>query len=366
VHGNVVIGRDAGSTGSLTIGSGVAGDPTTFTVSATGAGDGNLTVGNAGAGQLAINSGALSVANTLRVNGTATQNGGTVSAGAVSIAPGAAYDLSGGTASAGAIVNNGALNFSGGGPLSTTAGLTNNGQVNLSGAGTRVIDSAATNAATGVFSVNGTTAQFTGAFANAGGYQSSGSTNLFATLSNESTGYLTGGSGDVFSISGNFINHSTQNALWSTTQAELAFTGAGAQEFDFAGADFGSSSAGYVDNFAFGDLSLEQGVRLNIADGNPINAGAALYIGVFDLANHDLSELANINSPFNIYYDSSLAGNAYLNDETYAFGGGGFLVPIGAPTPTPAGVPEPRGAALFAVGLSALAAAAWRRRRRSC
>ena len=70
----------------------------------------------------------------------------------------------------------------------------------------------------------------------------------------------------------------------------------------------------------------------DIFDGNA-DPGAALYVGLFILEGggaqlNDLYDL--IYSDYNIYYDPDLEGNAWLNGQTYAFNGDGFLAPAGA------------------------------------
>jgi hypothetical protein len=47
-----------------------------------------------------------------------------------------------------------------------------------------------------------------------------------------------------------------------------------------------------------------------LADGNPDNPGAALYVGVSGLANDDLNELANITSACTISMTRSMVSAA--------------------------------------------------------
>ena len=122
---------------------------------------------------------------------------------------------------------------------------------------------------------------------------------------------------------------------------------------------WGQNRTGYTDNFAFGDLSLALGEILNVMDGNPNNAGTAFYAHLFQITGNNLAELANIHSAFNIYYDQTLAGNAYLAGGSYALNGGGFLETVDAAVvPTP----EPGSLVLLATGVLA---AGWYRRRAS-
>ena len=235
------------------------------------------------------------------------------------------------------------------------------GQVNISGPGARIWGGDVLNHASGVFKVTGTTVTYTGTFTNDAAYISDPAHNNFQTLIVGTTGYLQGGLGDVFSIAGDLLNHSLRNTDWSTGSATLAFTGAGAHEFDFAGLDLGANMAGRADNFAFGDLQIADGAILNVMDGNTGNASTAFYTGLFDIAGHDLGELQNIFSAYNIYYDASMAGNAYLNDQTYALNGGGHLIAYGNPPP-PSDMPEPGTIGMVLVGLLGIG---WSRLRQS-
>ncbi len=92
LYGNVDLGVAANTTGNMTIGTlGLdgLGDPTTVTISSTGGGDGNLTVGDAGNGNLTIHSGTLTVANTTQVGvngvGTVLQDGGSFTTGVLDL-----------------------------------------------------------------------------------------------------------------------------------------------------------------------------------------------------------------------------------------------------------------------------------------
>ena len=83
-------------------------------------------------------------------------------------------------------------------------------------------------------------------------------------------------------------------------------------------------------------------------DGNDV-PGAALYIRELDLPGEDLGLLADINSPFNIYYDMSDPANAYLGGLDFALRGGGMLVAGSAPP-----LPEPPSWVLLAVMLTGI------------
>ena len=56
--------------------------------------------------------------------------------------------------------------------------------------------------------------------------------------------------------------------------------------------------------------------------------GGALYVGALELAD-GLGQLAAIKgNGMNVYYDASLAANAYLAGQSYSLSGGGLLEPV--------------------------------------
>jgi hypothetical protein len=264
-----------------------------------------------------------------------------------------------------------------GGTLTNETG----GSMNISGNGTpgqgasMTVAGAATN--NGTITVSNAVVKWNGSFTNSGAYISDPSANYFSDLTIAPGGYLTGGTGDLFSISGNFINNtnSTLSPLWNTAAATFALTGTGAHSLALGSVDLGAIFAGYTDNFAIGDLQISLSNLLTVQDGASVSGPGALYVGLFDLLNgtsldDNLSALttflANTDSPYNIYYNPSLAGNAWLNDLAYNFGsGGGELIPIGGGiTPPPPSVPEPPTWILFITGfLSWGLFIQWRRRR---
>ena len=82
-------------------------------------------------------------------------------------------------------------------------------------------------------------------------------------------------------LSGDFINHSTQNLTWNTAAADLVFTNVPAGSLNhllsLPGADLGQTRAGYSNNFAWGSLDLTN-QTLTLADGND-TPGGAFYVG---------------------------------------------------------------------------------------
>lgn len=321
-----------------------------------------------------LNGGAITNSGTIRGTGqvgNAITNSGTIEA-------------SGGTLTlGGALTNTGLMAAPAGGALIVTPGLaTNTGVINLSGgtfdnnnhalANTRQISgygtlrtSALTNAGSilltgGSSTVNGPVvnsnsievahdpALFTGAVTNnglfkstnttvsfAGGYTENGlffsdpATNIFTgDVVIGENGYWVGGVGDQFALGQDFINHSTRNTQWDTDAALLKFMLGPTHDVALAGADRGASFSGYVDNFAWGIVQIMAGQSLILSDGNAV-AGAALYAGEIQGVQIDGDNASNIQgNGFNIYYDPTLANNAYLAGKAYGLGNGGMLAPV--------------------------------------
>lgn len=296
-----------------------------------------VNIGNVrfGDGQLDLNDGTLTVAKDVNIGvsgaGRINANGGDMTVtGTITtkVNNGAAGSLliSATNVKAAKIVNNDSLGYFGG---SLKADITNNAFFTLSGAGQRVVTGNITNTATGLVKVSNTKVKWDGNFMNNGAYKSEPSENLFSNLLIGTTGYLQGGSGDVFSISGNLFNTSTQNLNWQTDTAELTFVGTGPHHFDFNADDLGANLVGYMDNFAWGDFTLDLGTVLNVFDGNPNSSDTALYTTVFDIIGGNIGEVNYIDSDYNIYYDPTQAGNAYLDDKNYQLAGKGCLIAIG-------------------------------------
>ncbi|MGO8668723.1 MAG: beta strand repeat-containing protein [Desulfobaccales bacterium] len=249
------------------------------------------------------------------------------------------------TLSAGTInvTNNSVLTSGTGGSFSSSATLGIGSGITLDASG-------ATFTNNGTVNVTGGTAKW-GNFTNNGAYNGDPSTNTFNNLTVASTGFLTGVSGDVFQINGNFTNNSTQTGSWNTSAAMLKFAGGGTHTFTLAAGGSPLNSWGTLDlaSFVTGE---------NLALAGP--SGAALYVGVFSDLLSAISGGAVTNvtgNGFNIFYDPTLAGNAYLMDLTYNLGNGGFLEPLSSP------VPIPPSAMLLGTGLLGLAGLGWRRRK---
>ena len=206
---------------------------------------------------------------------------------------------------------------------------------------------AVTNNAGGTIENTGGMMQFLAGLINNGAYITDPADNMFDNLTVGSTGYLIGSTGDRFIVSGDFIDSSTQNALWDTGDwnsggAQLAFLTGGAHKMSFDGTDLGPTYQGYLDNFAWGALRLRLNQTLQFIGAH----GKGQYIGGLVL-DGGLAELSAIQSNgLNLYYNPSDPLNAYLHGQTYQLPGGGLL--------EAAGVPEPATVLLIAAGLGAL------------
>jgi hypothetical protein len=174
------------------------------------------------------------------------------------------------------------------------------------------------------------------------------------------TGYLVGYSQDVFQVSNDFVNESTQTTQWNTAAAELRFiTGTDTvHEHHFAGTDLGVSFAGYNNNFAWGTLNLN-GQTIHLFDGVGTDGGA-LYAGIVTGADLDEDNLivnniyGHTDYVLNIYYNPLLEDNEYLGGLTYDFfEGNGQLIPT----------PIPGSMLLLGTGLLGLGLLGWRRKR---
>lgn len=190
------------------------------------------------------------------------------------------------------------------------------------------------------FSVNQATVEYRGDFVNNGAYSSNQSINQFNGLTVGSNGYLAGGSQDQFIVAGDFLNTSGQAKQWKTDNATLVFTGnPGTQHaMQLAGADKGAASDAAQKNFAWGAVKLDSGNLLELTNGNAQGKQPALYVQKLVLPGGK-AELANITSNYNVYFNSSLAANSYLQGPL-SFGGGTGQILAWNASPQLAGTPE--------------------------
>lgn len=205
----------------------------------------------------------------------------------------------------------------------------------------------------GVLQVVNSKMTWSNAIVIAGQYVSDPSTNTFiddATLT--LSGTLAGGAGDLFDFKKSLLIHSTNNAGFGLASSTVLFSGGvnGGATVNhtnaITGGDFGTNKFPSA-NFSYGKLSLgSTNDDVYFTSGgftNGLAGSNALYVLQLDLFS-DTNFVANLHSPFNIYYMSLVNEpfNNYLNDQTYLLDGGGFLMPV---------VPEPSTAFLFGMGV---------------
>jgi fibronectin-binding autotransporter adhesin len=183
-----------------------------------------------------------------------------------------------------------------------------------------------------------------------GSYVSDPSTNTFlGNVTVEPSGTLAGGAGDRFDFQRSLSIQSTNAAGFDLSRSIVAFTGGGAHTNTVTGGDFGTNFFPAA-NFAYGALEIGVTDDLFFLSGGHTNGGAlanALYVNHLMLPGDDPGFVANLHSPFNIYYllSEHQAGNAYLGDLTYSLDGGGKLIPV---------VPEPTAAVLVMLAVCAM------------
>ncbi len=256
-----------------------------------------------------------------------------------------------------------------------TGGLTNSGNVALTG-GSSTVNGDVLNQTGATVQVAYSPAVFTGAFTNYGtfkltetkvtfanGYTEHGSylsdpgtTSIAGNANIDTTGYWQGGIGDNWSITGGFLNNSTQNTKWDTGLSTIALTGSGNHVFRLMGTDKGAIMGGYTNNFAWGTLSITGGGSVTLTADS--TSRYAQYVTTILGVTLNSGQVTNISeatgSDLNIYYLASAAGNAYLNDKIYNLTGGGELIPVSGATP--GSVPLPPAVLLLAPGLAGLTA----------
>jgi hypothetical protein len=267
-----------------------------------------------------------------------TSNGGTLQA--ASIVNHGILELFGGNVKAGTLENFGTLTYALG---SLQANVTNEsgGFFKTVGAGMRpalVLNGSFDNLAGATLDVSGATK--IGAFHDAGPVVFDPSTAEVSQITVAATGYLVAGAGSELKVDGDFVNQSTQRALWNTSQATLDFSGTGTHRFVLNG----TAGGGAANNYAWGTLSLERGSILDLVAG----AGNALDVGTLQGVDVSGGSVTNIQgSPgLVIYYDS--ADNPGLHGQYRLMGGGELIAVAGGTT----GVPEPGTLGLLAAGLA--------------
>jgi hypothetical protein len=289
------------------------------------------------------------------VSGTFLQSGGELHGRVLHVSSGGSYRMSGGllrmtggadpiASDFNAIKNEGSFVWQGGsielrrftGEFATFA-VDSGGELTVQGGGVRTLNAGLRN--DGLVTVQDTELRVRGIYSGNAPMTLDPSTVVFeagATLGADA--YFVGDAGSVFQMGADFVNGSEESTLWNTAAATLTFDGEGAvtHAFYLPGMDRGASAAGFIDNFAWGELGLAADDSLVLLDGNA-TSGAALYVSVIRQG----TILGNVSSPYDLYYDPALSGNAWLAGATVQLSGGGLLTPV----------PEPRTYALMALGL---------------
>jgi hypothetical protein len=336
-------------------------------------------VGNEGSATLTNNGIIEALGGTLGVNGTLTNsangeilagvgdkvlvtNGLSANAGVINLT-GGTFDNNGhaltnngevsgyGTFRSGGLTNNDSITFTGG-QTTVNGNVTNENGGTITAAYNAVTFTGnVTNDAGATFKTISTNATFAGTFTNNGSYVSDPSTQNFVNFVTGATGTVSSGPGDIFNVSGNVSNTSTQNLSFNMSQAQLTLQGTVNHQFTWAGSNLGASSAGYSNNFAIGTFELESGGSLTLTSGDGIYVSTLELDSVLDNSTEAerLAALGQIDTTItgngaDIYYDPSQASNAYLEDGTYALADGGYIE----------AAPEPGTWALFAAGFGML------------
>jgi hypothetical protein len=281
----------------------------TYTLNATGSlWASSENIGNFGFGVFTQSGGTHTVVNTLTLAANSGSSG--------------IYNLTGGSLSAGAIQING-------------HGIGGDGTFNATG-GTQTVTGSVTNE--GLVKTTNTDVTWNGTFTNNGVYTSDPATQTFTDLTVGTGGYIVAGAGDLFKVSGNFDNQSTQNTDWDTGAATLQFiAGTNPHNLSITGTDYGANGPGYTNNFSWDTIKIDMGQTVQLLG----NGDAALYVKVItgvDVESHAgfaYNIFGTNTETLNIYYDPNQGDNSYLMHMTYAFeSGNGQLIP----TPLPGSV----------------------------
>jgi T5SS/PEP-CTERM-associated repeat protein len=196
-------------------------------------------------------------------------------------------------------------------------------------------------------------------------YYSDPSTNVFATnVTVTASGALQGGAGDLFVFNRDLTMQSTNRSEFNLVNAAVLFTNSAFHNLNLSGSgalDKGSNWLGIADlttNFAVGTLSIAPGNKVVLQGDAGVNA---LYVGWLDIQGmltNTYDQVTNgifsaLGLPsINLYYDQGVAGNDYLQGQTYSLWGGSLLIPI----------PEPSSALALGAGLAAFLFLSRRRR----
>ena len=248
-----------------------------------------------------------------------------------------AHRLSGFGTITGNLTNAGTVVFYLGGPTTVNGNVTN---VDVNSVIT-VKDFPATFTGTvtnnGTFQTSHTTVTYGGTFANNYSYTSDTATQNFTNLVIAPTGSLTAVAGDVFNVTGNITNNSTQSATFNVSQAKFIMQGAGSHQFIWPG----STGAG-TNSFAIGTLEVKSGETVTITTSGP---GSGIVMGALIIG--DGAEVT-----FGDGTPGLAAGGAGECEAGFSTPDGSQSVGVGSVgnLAPPATVPEPGTMGLLALG----------------
>jgi autotransporter-associated beta strand protein len=296
--------------------------------------NGSLLLGSGGTLDLVsgfVQNGTATVANASVLNvGQAWVNSGLVK-------------LQGGAVSGSPLSNAGTMDGSG----TINAPVYNSGTITATGAGMTFAQTV-TNA--GLIEATSTMMTFNGNLVISGLYKSDPSTNnYFGDVTVMDSGAMQGGAGDVFSFHRDFFIQSTNSSLFDLSSSTVEFVGDVVHTNSVTGLDLGAVFEGLTaTNFAYGTLRLGTNDNVFFVDGDGLSATTnALYVGILDLGGI-ADNVALLHSSLDIYYNSLLTENGYLNSQTYSLDQGGMLIPLGIEVV----IPEPSTAFLLLMALA--------------
>ncbi len=230
---------------------------------------------NTASGQIEVSAGAT----VLYLQGLATNNGiialsgGTFDNGAQPLANSVTGMILGaGTLKTGGLTSAGSISLADSpssvfGSLTTTTGgtvtVTNN---------TTTFFGAVTIGSGSTFTVNHGTARFLNTFTNSGTFVSDPSTLIFTSATVNSTGTIEASAGDLYQVSGNLANSSTQSSTWNAAGATLDFNGGGSHTLTVSGP---------VGSYGWGTLTVDAGNTLLI-NGNSATAATTNNAGTIN------------------------------------------------------------------------------------
>jgi hypothetical protein len=122
------------------------------------------------------------------------------------------------------------------------------------------------------FTTNKATARFLSTFTNDGTYVSDPSTAIFTSAVVDATGTIEASLGDLYQVTGNFTNASTQSSTWNASGATLEFSGGGSHTLNVSGP---------VGSYSWGTLIIAAGNTLQIA-GNSATTTATNNAGTIN------------------------------------------------------------------------------------